>query len=172
MGLFGMMAYDEAMETLIEGAASKSVLEKAYKRIRKSEYDKSIGRRALYYCFGELYGLGIEKLETSAVERIFGAVWASVYKGDFDEETLQLVEKLLKQKPDFNRQVNETALNMQPDNKDYKYATVYLIFAYLYGCGFEPDIGKAEEYAEKSEALGDEKAAVWKARIEAVKNGK
>ena len=31
---------------------------------------------------------------------------------------------------------------------------------------------KAEEYAEKSEALGDERAAVWKARIEAVKNGK
>lgn len=53
--------------------------------------------------------------------------------------------------PIFNRQVNETALNMQPDNKDYKYATVYLIFAYLYGCGFEPDIEKAEEYAEKSE---------------------
>ena len=95
MGLFGIMSYDEAMETLIEGAASKSVLEKAYKRIRKNEYDKGIGRKALHYCFGELYGLGIEKLETSAVERIFGAVWASVYKGDFDEETLQLVEKLL-----------------------------------------------------------------------------
>ena len=35
MGLFGIMSYDEAMETLIEGTASKSVLEKAYKRIRK-----------------------------------------------------------------------------------------------------------------------------------------
>lgn len=69
MGLFGIMSYDEAMETLIEGAASKSVLEKAYKRIRKNEYDKGIGRKALHYCFGELYGLGIEKLETSAVER-------------------------------------------------------------------------------------------------------
>ena len=66
MGLFGIMSYDEAMETLIEGIASKSVLEKAYKRIRKNEYDKSIGRIALHYCFGELYGLGIEKLETSA----------------------------------------------------------------------------------------------------------
>ena len=44
MGLFGIMSYDEAMETLIEGTASKSVLEKAYKRIRKNEYDKSIGR--------------------------------------------------------------------------------------------------------------------------------
>ena len=52
------------------------------------------------------------------------------------------------------------------------YATTYLIFAYLYGYGFEPNIEKAEEYAEKSEALGDEYAAVWKARIEAVKNGK
>lgn len=64
------------------------------------------------------------------------------------------------------------ALNMQADHKAYKYAVVYLIFAYLFGCGFEPNIEKAEEYAEKSEALGDEKAAVWKARIEAVKNGK
>ena len=172
MGLFGIMSYDEAMETLIEGTASKSVLEKAYKRIRKSEYDKSIGRRALYYCFGELYGLGIEKLETSAVERIFGAVWASVYKGVFDEETLQLVEKLLKQKHDFNRQANDMALNMQADHKAYKYAVVYLIFAYLFGCGFEPDIGKAEEYAEKCEALGDEYATVWKTHIEAVKSGK
>ena len=172
MGLFGIMSYVEAMETLIEGTASKSVLEKAYKRIRKNVYDKSIGRIALHYCFGELYGLGIEKLETSAVERIFGAVWASVYKGDFDEETLQLVEKLLKQKPDFNRQANDTALNMQPDDKKIMYATTYLIFAYLYGYGFEPNIEKAEEYAEKSEALGDESAAVWKARIEAVKNGK
>lgn len=172
MGLFGIMSYDEAMETLIEGTASKSVLEKAYKRVRKNEYDKSIGQRALYYCFGELYGLGIEKLETSASERIFGAVWASVYKGNFDEETLQLVEKLLKQKPDFNQQTNNMALNMQTDHKSYKYAVIYLIFAYLYGCGFDPNIEKAEEYAEKSEALGDEYAAAWKARIEAVKNGK
>ena len=172
MGLFGMMSYDEAMETLIEEAASKSVLEKAYKRIRKNEYDKSIGRIALHGCFRELYGLGVENFETCAEEQIFGAVWASVYKGDFDEETLQLVEKLLKQKPDFNRQANDTALNMQADHKAYKYAVVYLIFAYLYGCGFEPNIEKAEEYAEKSEALGDEYAAVWKTRIEAVKNGK
>ena len=171
MGLVGIMSYDEAMETLIEGTASKSVLEKAYKRIRKNVYDKSIGRIALHYCFGELYGLGIEKLETSAVERIFGAVWASVYKGSFDEETLQLVERLLKQKPDFNQQTNDTALNMQPDDKNIMYATTYLIFAYLYGYGFDPNIEKAEEYAEKSEALGDESAAVWKARIEAVKNG-
>lgn len=96
----------------------------------------------------------------------------TINQGDFDDDNLQLVKRFLTSKPDFNRQVNETALNMQPDNKDYKYATVYLIFAYLYGCGFEPDIEKAEEYAEKSEALGDEKAAVWKARIEAVKNGK
>ncbi len=172
MGLFGIMSYDEAMETLIEGTASKSVLEKAYKRIRKNEYDNSIGRRALHYCFGELYGLGIEKLETSAVERIFGAVWASVYKGDFDEETLRLVEKLLKQKPDFNQQANDTALNKQPDDKNIKYATTYLIFAYLYGCGFEPNIEKAEEYTEKSEALGDEHTSAWKARIEIVKSGK
>ena len=46
MGLFGIMSYDEAMETLIEGTASKSVLEKAYKRIRKNGYGNSIGRRA------------------------------------------------------------------------------------------------------------------------------
>ena len=61
---------------------------------------------------------------------------------------------------------------MQPDDKNIMYATTYLIFAYLYGYGFEPNIEKAEEYAEKSEALGDESATVWKARIEAVKNGK
>ena len=127
---------------------------------------------ALHYCFRQLYGLGIEKLETSEAERIFGAVWASVYKGVFDEETLQLVENLLKQKPDFNRQANDMALNMQADHKAYKYAVVYLIFAYLFGCGFELDIGKAEEYAEKCEALGDEYATVWKTHIEAVKNGK
>ena len=36
MGLFGIMSYDEAMETLIEGTASKSVLEKAYKIIIKN----------------------------------------------------------------------------------------------------------------------------------------
>ena len=170
MGLFGIMSYDEAMEKLIEGTASKAVLEKAYKRIAKDEYDESIGRRALYYCFKELYGLGSEKLETSAVIRIFGAVWASVYKGEFDEETLQLVEKLLKQNPDFNRQANDTALNMQADNKSYKYAVTFLIFAYLYGLGFEKNIEKAEEYAAKAEAAGDEYAASWKARIETVKN--
>lgn len=41
MGLFGIMSYDEAMETLIEGTASKSVLEKAYKRIRKTNTTKA-----------------------------------------------------------------------------------------------------------------------------------
>ena len=160
MGLFGMMAYDEAMETLIGGTASNAVLEKAYKRVKKNAYNESQGTVQLHYCFGQLYG--IEKIECSAEKRIFGSVWLSVdYKGDFDDDNLQLVKRFLTSKPDFNRQVNETALNMQPDNEDYKYAT-----------GFEPDIEKAEEYAEKSEALGDEKAAVWKARIEAVKNGK
>lgn len=171
MGLFGMMSYDEAMETLIEGTASKAVLEKAYKRIKKNAYNESQGTVQLHYCFGQLYG--IEKLECSAEKRIFGSVWLSVdYKGDFDDDNLQLVKRFLTSKHDFTRLVNETALNMQPDDKNFKYATIYLIFAYLYGCGFEPDIEKAEEYAKRAESLGDEKAAVWKTRIEAVKNSK
>ena len=65
-------------------------------------------------------------------------------------------EKLLKQKPDFNRQANDIALNMQADHKSYKYAIAYLIFAYLYGWGFEQNIMKAEEYAAKADAVGDE----------------
>ena len=114
MGLFGMMSYDEAMETLIGGTASNAVLEKAYKRVKKNTYNESQGTVQLHYCFGQLYG--IEKLEGSAEKRIFGSVWLSVdYKGDFDDDNLQLVKRFLTSKPDFNRQVNETALNMLPD---------------------------------------------------------
>lgn len=64
MGLFGMMAYDEAMETLIGGTASNAVLEKAYKRVKKNAYNESQGTVQLHYCFGQLYG--IEKIECSA----------------------------------------------------------------------------------------------------------
>ena len=61
MSLFGIMSYDEAMETLIGGTASNAVLEKAYKRVKKNTYNESQGTVQLHYCFGQLYG--IEKLE-------------------------------------------------------------------------------------------------------------
>lgn len=57
MGLFGIMSYDEAMETLIGGTASNAVLEKAYKRVKKNTYNESQGTVQLHYCFGQLYGI-------------------------------------------------------------------------------------------------------------------
>ena len=171
MGLFGIMSYDEAMGTLIEGTASKSVLEKAYKRVRKNDFGMDLGGDVLHLCFGRFYGF--EEPYDHAEIDVYGSVWLSADNhGTLDEENLGTVKRFLGKHPDFTRLVNETALNMQPDDKNLRYATAYLIFAYLYGCGFEPDIEKAEEYAKKAESLEDEKAAVWKARIEAVKNGK
>lgn len=171
MGLFGIMSYDEAMETLIDGTASNAVLEKAYKRLNKNKYDKSLGEKVLYLCFGRFYGF--EEPYDHAEIDVYGSVWLSVdHNGSFDDKNIELVQSFLEKHPDLTRLANETALNMQPDDKNFIYATAYLIFAYLYGCGFEPSIEKAEEYAKKADELGDEKAVVWKARIESVKNGK
>ena len=171
MGFLGIMSYDEAMEKLIDGTASPSVLEKAYKRVRKNDYNADLDKSVLHLCFGRFYGF--EETCGHAETDAFGSVWLSANDhGTLDEENLETVKRFLEKHPDFSRTAFETALNMQPDDKNLKYATAYLIFAYLYGAGAGRDIENAEEYANKAIALGDEKADVWKDRIESIKSGR
>ena len=89
------------------------------------------------------------------------------------EEGINLLGEIYRRHPDFNREVNEFALNAQPDYKNYSGILPYLSLAHLYGWGYEPNVQEAEEYADKAEAL--EKNIITenlRTRIEAVKNGK
>lgn len=88
------------------------------------------------------------------------------------EEGINLLGEIYRRHPDFNREVNEFALNAQPDYKYSSAVAPYLSLAHLYGWGYEPNVQKAEEYVDKAEALEKNKITEnLRARIEAVKNG-
>lgn len=171
-----MMPYDEALNILLEGTAPIKTLENAddslidfgYKTYR---YDLC----NLYSCLGDLCGLKNKESVNTTIDFVFCFVIMSLegHTAEETEEGINLLGEIYRRHPDFNREVNEFALNAQPDYKYYSGILPYLSLAHLYGWGYEPNVQKAEEYVDKAEALEKNKITEnLRARIEAVKNGK
>ena len=175
MGLFGKknkMTYDEALNILIDGTSSPLVLKDAYKCVTKPLCDTA--RSIFHSCLGNLCGVVKNCGEATAKDDVFGVVCFSLSGFEAPEtnnENLKLLERLLRRRPDFNREVNEFAMSVQPDYKNYNFSVLYLALAYLYGWGFASDIEKAEEYAKKAKTLGEiDTCEALKKRIENEKN--
>ena len=128
-------------------------------------------------CLGALYGLNENKSGGTAIDYVFEFVRAVLDERTASEEScegLKLMGEIFRRHPDFNREVNEFALNAQPDYKNYGCVAPYLSLAHLYGWGYEPDVQEAEAFADRvAETPKNSKETEWlRARIEAVKNGK
>ncbi|MGN1162049.1 MAG: hypothetical protein ACI4SX_07390 [Candidatus Fimenecus sp.] len=170
------MTEDEALNILLEGTAPIETLEKAEDSLKY--HSMRTCRFTLCYlsdCLGALYGLNENKSGGTAIDYVFEFVRVVLDERTASEEScegLKLMGEIFRRHPDFNREVNEFALNAQPDYKNYSGILPYLSLAHLYGWGYEPNVQEAEEYADKAEAL--EKNIITenlRARIEAVKNG-
>lgn len=179
MGLFGnkiKMTYDEALNILIDGTAPTAVLKDAFKCVCKSETNNA--RAELHDCLGKLCGVYKDRYGNTIFDSVLfflGLHMLSDYSTDIIDEDMKLVGEIFRRRPDFNREVNEFALNAQPDYKNYGCVAPYLSLAHLYGWGYEPDVQEAEAFAYRAaeEALINPKGIEWlRARIEAVKNSK
>lgn len=185
MGLFNKLTKkyvekkeNEALTILMEGTAPIQTLENACDSLYHFCCDKGRGRYAmasLYDCLGILCGIKRNESDNTAIDFVFMFVIISLRHDTFSEEIeegMKLLSEIYRRHPDFNREVNEFALNAQPDYKKYSGILPYLSLAHLYGWGYEPNIQEAEEYADKAEALEkNEITENLRARIEAVKNG-
>lgn len=170
------MTEDEALNILLEGTAPIKTLENAHVSLvllgsKTDRYDLC----NLYSCLGDLCGLKRNESDITAIDFVFIFVTMSLegHTAEETEEGINLLGEIYRRHPDFNREVNEFALNAQPDYKEYSGILPYLSLAHLYGWGYEPNVQEAEEYADKAEAL--EKNIITenlRTRIEAVKNGK
>lgn len=178
MGLFGKkikMTYDEALNILMDGTAPTAVLKDAFKCVCKSKENNA--RTTLHDCLGELCGVYKDQYSTifDGVLFFVGLHMLSDYATETINENMKLMGEIFRRRPDFNREVNEFALNAQPDYKNYGCVAPYLSLAHLYGWGYEPDVQEAEAFADRAaaEALINPKETEWlRACIEAVKNGK
>lgn len=170
------MTYDEALNILLEGTAPIKTLENAdgsliHFGMKTNRYDLC----NLYSCLGHLCGLKNKESVNTTIDFVFCFVTMSLegHTAEETEEGINLLGEIYRRHPDFNREVNEFALNAQPDYKNYSGILPYLSLAHLYGWGYEPNVQKAEEYVDKAEALEKNKITEnLRARIEAVKNGK
>lgn len=170
------MPEDEALTILMEGTAPIKTLENAYKSlVCLSTTSRRCAVLCLYHCLGKLCGLEIYNTDNTAIDEVFGfLIMPRITQVSFEEfeEGMKLLGEIYRRHPDFNREVNEFALNEQPDSKYYSKVAPYLSLAHLYGWGYEPDVQQAEEYADKAEALEkNEITENLRACIEAVKNG-
>lgn len=178
LGLFGKkikMTYNEALNILMDGTAPTAVLKAAFKCVCKSETNNA--RAELHLCLGELCGVYKDGYGNSVFDSVLfflGLHMLSDCSADIIDEDMKLMGEIFRRRPDFNRKVNEFALNAQPDYKNYACVAPYLSLAHLYGWGYEPDVQEAEAFADRAaEASNSSKKAEWlRARIEAVKNGK
>ena len=171
-----MMPYDEALNILLEGTAPIKTLKNADDSLidfgfKTYRYDLC----NLYSCLSNLCGLKNKESVNTTIDFVFCFVIMSLegHTAEETEEGINLLGEIYRRHPDFNREVNEFALNAQPDYKNYSGILPYLSLAHLYGWGYEPNVQEAEEYADKAEAL--EKNIITenlRTRIEAVKNGK
>ena len=176
MGLFGKkikMAYDEALNILMDGTAPAGVLKDAFKCVcRSHEHTK---RTDLHFCLGALCGVYKDNEGVTAIDDVLWVVMFALdnfYGPEISDENLKLLGEIFRRRPDFNREVNEFTLNAQPGYKNYGLVAYYLSLAHLYGWGYEPDVQEAEAFADRAEALEkDKKTENLRARIEAVKNG-
>lgn len=172
------MTEDEALNILLEGTAPIETLEKAEDSLKY--HPMRTCRFTLCYlsdCLGALYGLNESKSGGTAIDYVFEFVRAVLDERTASEEScegLKLMGEIFRRRPDFNREVNEFALNAQPDYKNYGCVAPYLSLAHLYGWGYEPDVQEAEAFADRvAETPKNSKETEWLcARIEAVKNGK
>lgn len=178
MGLFGRynkMTYDEALNLLMDGTAPTAVLKAAFKCVCKSKTNNA--RTELHFCLGKLCGVFKDGYGNTAFDSVFfflGLHMLSDYSADIIDEDMKLLSEVFRRRPDFNRELNEFALNAQPDYKNYGCVAPYLSLAHLYGWGYEPDVQKAEAFAAKvAETSKYSKETEWlRARIEAVKNSR
>lgn len=178
MGLFGKkikMTYDEALNILMDGTAPTAVLKDAFKCVGKSKENNA--RTTLHDCLGELCGVYKDEYGNSAFDIVLffiGLHMLHDYTTETINENMKLMGEIFRRRPDFNREVNEFALNAQPDYKNYGCAAPYLSLAHLYGWGYEPNVQEAEAFADRAaEALKKNKETEWlRACIETVKNGK
>lgn len=178
MGLFGKynkMTYDEALNLLMDGTAPTAVLKAAFKCVCKSKTNNA--RTELHDCLGMLCGVYKDRYGNTIFDSVFFFLvlhMLSDYSADIIDEDMKLLSEVFRRRPDFNREVNEFALNAQPDYKNYGCVAPYMSLAHLYGWGYEPDVQEAEAFADKvAEMPKYSKETEWlRARIEAVKNGK
>lgn len=178
MGLFGKynkMTYDEALNLLMDGTAPTAVLKAAFKCVCKSKTNNA--RTELHFCLGKLCGVFKDRYGNTIFDNVLfflGLHMLSDYSADIIDEDMKLLSEVFRRRPDFNRELNEFALNAQPDYKNYGCVAPYLSLAHLYGWGYEPDVQEAEAFADKvAEMPKYPKETEWlRARIEAVKNGK
>lgn len=171
------MPEDEALTILMEGTVPIQTLENAYKSlVCLSTTSRRCAVLCLYHCLGKLCGLEIYNTDNTAIDEVFGfLIMPRITEVSFEEfeEGMKLLGEIYRRHSDFNREVNEFALNAQPDSKYYSEVAPYLSLAHLYGWGYEPNVQQAEEYADKAETLEkNEITENLRARIEAVKNGK
>lgn len=172
------MTEDEALNILLEGTAPIETLEKAEDSL--NYHSMRTCRFTLCYlsdCLGALYGLNESKSGGTAIDYVFEFVRVVLDERTASEEScegLKLLGEIFRRRPDFNLEVNEFALNAQPDYKNYGCVAPYLSLAHLYGWGYEPDVQEAEVFADRAaEVSENSKETEWlRARIEAVKNGK
>lgn len=170
------MTYDEALNILMDGTAPTETLKNAHDSLvhfgyKTDRYDLC----NLYSCLGDLCGIKPTEYVNTAIDFVFCFVKMSLegHTAEETEEGINLLGEIYRRHPDFNREVNEFALNAQPDYKYYSAVAPYLSLAHLYGWGYEHNVQKAEEYVDKAEALEKNKITEnLRARIEAVKNGK
>lgn len=178
MGLFGnynKMTYDEALNLLMDGMVPTAVLKAAFKCVCKSKTNNA--RTELHDCLGMLCGVYKGRYGNTAFDSVFfflGLHTLSDYSADIIDEDMKLLSEVFRRRPDFNRELNEFALNAQPDYKNYGCVATYLSLAHLYGWGYDPDVQEAEAFADRvAEMPKYSKETEWlRARIEAVKNSK
>lgn len=169
------MTYDEALNILLEGTAPIKTLKNAQDSLLQFGYKTDrYDLCNLYSCLGDLCGINPTEYVNTKIDFVFWFVKMSLegHTAEETEEGINLLGEIYRRHPDFNREVNEFALNAQPDYKNYSGILPYLSLAHLYGWGYEPNVQEAEEYADKAEALEKNKITEnLRARIEAVKNG-
>ena len=171
------MTEDEALNILLEGTAPIETLEKAEDSFKY--HSMRTCRFTLCYlsdCLGALYGLNKSKSGVTAIDYVFGFVTAVLDERTASEEScesLKLMGEIFRRRPDFNREVNEFALNAQPDYKNYGCVAPYLSLAHLYGWGYEPNVQEAEAFADRAAEASENSKEIkrLRTRIQAVKNG-
>lgn len=168
------MTYDEALNILMDGTAPTKTLENAHDSLLQFGYKTNrYDLCNLYSCLSGLCGINPPEYVNTKIDFVFWFVKMSLegHTAEETEEGINLLGKIYRRHPDFNREVNEFALNAQPDYKNYSGILPYLSLAHLYGWGYELNVQEAEEYADKAEALEKNKITEnLRARIEAVKN--
>ena len=144
---------------------------------KSKKFPLHLPKRTFFTVVGMLCGVFKDRYGNTAFDSVFfflGLHMLSDYSADIIDEDMKLLSEVFRRRPDFNREVNEFALNAQPDYKNYGCVAPYLSLAHLYGWGYEPDVQEAEAFADKvAEMPKNSKETEWlRARIEAVKNGK